>query len=268
MLSPTRVAVQALGCLIAIVVGGVVSSIPCVFLLLVERRRSGSELWLQGKLLHLTPYEQQTGKTGTEFWIAPGDLEEARHRVAAGVQRSADEADFGWIAAATSLAMSEKPNEDLPELFDSLMKVLQTSYQGTAEEQIAVTVLGARADIRSLPVCVDRLSMHRAGLSTAFGERVKPWKNLDPKYVESLIVTISELVESFAGEFEYMKHQVSSEKFAQIEASSVSARKLLKEITEDKTFTAKDEALSVLAGGYFRQLQKRAVRDSRLATPV
>ncbi len=100
---------QALGCALTIVAGMSLCSVPFALIWFVEKLRGRNELWLYSKLFRLTTYEQQTGKTGTEFWDPVEDIERARERLRAPPALLPQGRDQGWIDATGVLALSEEP---------------------------------------------------------------------------------------------------------------------------------------------------------------
>src|SRR6266404_5393790 len=73
--------VQALGCLAAVAIGATLALVPCAFLWSLEQLRGVNEIWLYGRLLRLTPYQERTGKLGTEFLEPDEAVERAKARL-------------------------------------------------------------------------------------------------------------------------------------------------------------------------------------------
>ena len=191
------VGVQALGLLIATGIGLALAYFSCASLLALERSRIARRLRLNGPWLRLTSYEEQTGKISTEFWVPEDDRAQALNRVRSGPPKLVPGGDQGWIEAVRVLALSDQQSEESNILLAELDKVLESSYEGRPEEQTALAAIAAVANVARLPMCVRRALAHRdPGRYPELGA-VK-WEELDPLYTETLVVSMSELAESFA----------------------------------------------------------------------
>jgi Amt family ammonium transporter len=240
---------QAWGCGVAALLGWSLASVPCAILLGVERLRVGSEWWLYGRLWRLTPYEQQHGATGTEFWVPNEATERARQRILEDppvVQLGRE--DKGWIDAVAVLALSDRKTGHLIVVLNQL---LDENYQGSAEEQIALAAIGARANVASLPMCVKRISKH---LSAKPAENVTEWKTLTRVYTETLILTTTQLAESFAAQYRLLRLEQPSNLEEMIEGF-VKACDLLKQIGEEEL------AASIGLPPWYAKLRSRAIKN-------
>ena len=230
---------QALGCVMAVGTGCILASLLCVLPFGVERlERYNSQWWQYGKLLHLTPYEQQTGEFDTE--VPANDIAEAldRVQVVPRVLTGTREVQ-GWITAVGVLALSGKPNSQVPELFTALDQLLNARFEGSPEEQKAIAAIAARVDVTRLPLCVERISAHRDPERPEFTD----WKVLAtkaPLYTETLVVTITELAESFRSDFRVLRKSVPAEEFDRMKEASNKARELLKEMAKETGETVPD----------------------------
>lgn len=186
------IVVQAFGCAIAIGMGVLLATLPCIVLRAVERSRIG--LKYSGPLLRLTAYEEQTGEIGAE--VREPDIAFAldRLRLRPDLEKERDES---WIRAVRVLALSDKSNEETNIFKTALDELLRTSYGGRPEEQTALAAIAACVLVDELPMCVQRGQMHWAP-DPSNSKAIKKWAELDPLYAETLVVSISELAESFA----------------------------------------------------------------------
>ena len=194
--------IQALGLGLTILAAGALASALCAILLGIERGRKGSSLWLYGKLFRLTAYEQFNDSTGTEFWSRDEAIGRALVKVRALPPMLQEKIDKDWMSAVGVLALSDEPDEKLQELFEAINTLLETSKQGRPEEQVAIAAIRARVRVHDLLMCVERALEHR---NPGLTHKARQWKDLDPEeykayrsYRETLIVTITDLAESFA----------------------------------------------------------------------
>lgn len=240
---------QLLGCAMSAGIGLSLASVPCVILLSIERLRRGNEWWLYGKLWRLTPYEQYTGATGTEFLVPAEAIERARMRVRDVPTAIQEGGDKSWIDAVAVLALSDKENGQLPELFTALDTLLAENYQGSQEEQTALAAIGARAEVTRLLLCVNRTLDHRASKR---GEKVAEWKSLSHLYTKTLIMTISQLAESFAAQYRILRIVEDPLKLESMIEGFVKACELLKEIGTERKAEAPP---------WYAKLQSRAMKS-------
>jgi Amt family ammonium transporter len=222
-----RLSIQALGCLVAVGAGWLLASIPCAILYGFERLRVGSEWWLYGRLWRLTVYEQQSGATGTEFWVASEAIQRARQRIESGIEPGKQNKE--WIDAVAVLALSDS-DKRTGSLIRVLQELLKERYQGSAAEQTALAAIGVRADVDSLPMCVERISKHR---SAKPGEDVTEWKELSRTYVDTIILTTTQLSESFAAQYRLLRLD-PRKNFGEMIAAFVKACDLLTEIGDEE----------------------------------
>jgi ammonia channel protein AmtB len=251
---------QAVGCLIAVALGLCGAFVPCMFLWTAEAWR-GKENRLYGRLLHLTAYEQQTGQLGTEIETPIDDISRARARLRAGPIDSGEHGDEGWMTAVRILALSDEAGVDLRELFEALDAVLAKRWQGSPEEQTALAAISARADIERLPMCVERVLVHQDP-SRRPNLDVRRWNLLDDRYKETLIVTISELAESYAARSSSMHGQLTSKHLDELDASFAKALEILRNIEDDASEVTR---LVRLASDYRKSLKILHASDVVLA---
>lgn len=226
---------QLKGCGMAIFIGALFSTIVCGILLAVERRRSDTASFLYGRLFRLTPYEQSTGGTGTEFLVRAEAIERARARISThGPRLQTGGRDQEWIVAVGVLALSDKPDEELEELFAAVDRLLETSYEGGPEEEAAIAAIKARANVERLRMCVTRARTHRSQRPDL---GVVKWGDLDRAkgrhYRETLIITCFELAESFAAQYRVLRVVKTPTEIRQMIEGFAEAFYLLKDIGEE-----------------------------------
>lgn len=197
-----QLGIQAAGVGLTIAIAAVLASALCAILWGVERGRKSSSLWLYGKVYRLTAYEQFNDNTGTEYWSRDEAIGRALVRVRALPPMLQEEIDHEWMGAVGVLALSDEPDDRLHELFDAINTLLETSKQGRPEEQVAIAAIRARVRVHDLLMLVERALEHR---NPAGRHDARQWKDLDPKeykahrkYRKTLILTITDLAESFA----------------------------------------------------------------------
>ncbi|MGC2694633.1 MAG: hypothetical protein WA738_02480 [Candidatus Angelobacter sp.] len=227
------IGVQALGCTIASVTGLVLALIPCTVLWVIERLRDATKLFGGlGPLLRLTAYAEQTGKISTEVMVGKDDIAGALARVREGPGQVPGGAQ-GWIEAVRLLAYSDKASEKPDEWFEALDEVLKSRYEGSREEQTALAAITARTSVERLSMVVERALAHRNPDSYPFLNAVKRWNELEPIYSETLVVSISELAESFAVHRDAHK-KMTTEQLKLAEKSFRDAYNLLEEIRRNR----------------------------------